>query len=124
SHKSYYYNPNQKSHDEEFRRLINLRRLIDKENSPSDLAGYRFSSCSLFFKLCKKIELKMDDHSLAPGMYIPLDQWELLLEDETTLGAKGGRQLGYHTLCKRYMNKDTFVDLIQAGFIGTTGNAS
>lgn len=124
SHKSYYFNPNQKSHDEELKRLMNLRRLIDKENSPSDLAGYRFSSCSLFFKLCKKIELKMDDHSLAPGMYIPLDQWELLLKDETTLGAKGGRQFGYHTLCKRYMNKDTFVDLIQAGFIGTTGNAS
>lgn len=123
-HKSYYYNPNQKSHDEELKRLIKLRGLINKENSPSDLAGYRFSSCSLFFKLCKKIELRMDDHSLAPGMYIPLDQWELLLKDETTLGEKGGRQFGYHTLGKRYMNKETFVGLIQAGFIGTTGNAS
>lgn len=123
-HKSYYYNPNQKSHDEEFERLMKLRKLIDKENSPSDLANYRFSSNSLFFKLCKKIELKMDDHSLAPGMYIPLDQWELLLKDGTTIGAKGGRQFGYHTLGKRYMNKDTFVGLIQAGFIGTRGNAS
>ncbi|CDT28701.1 hypothetical protein BN1088_60007 [Sphingobacterium sp. PM2-P1-29] len=123
-HKSYYYNPNQKSHNEELERLKKMKSLIDKENSPSDLAGYRFSNCSLFFKLCKKIELKMDDHSLAPGMYIPLDQWELLLEDKTTLGAKGGRQFGYHTLHKRYMNKDTFVDLIQAGFIGTRGNAS
>ena len=123
-HSSFYYNPNQKSHDEELERLINLRKLIANEKSSIDLSGYRFSDCSLFFKLCKKIELKMDDHSLAPGMYIPLDQWELLLKDESTKGAKGGRQFGYHTLHKRYMTKDIFVGLIQAGFIGTSGNAS
>lgn len=66
----------------------------------------------------------MDDHSLAPGLYIALDQWELLLNDESTLGSKGGRQFGYHTLHKRYMTKDTFVSLIQCGFIGTDGKTS
>lgn len=123
-HSSFYYNPNQKSHDDELQRLIKLRNLIEKEISPVALSNFRFSNCSLFFKLCKKIELKMDDHSLAPGMYIPLDQWELLLNDKSTLGSKGGRQFGYHTLHKRYMTKETFVSLIQCGFIGTNGNAS
>lgn len=123
-HNGLYFNPNQGSHDAELKRLKALKTKIAKQEKKTGLAAYRFSDCALFFKLCKKFEMKWDDDSLAPGMYIPLDQWELLLSDESTLGPGGGRQFGYHTLKKRYLNKETFVDLVQAGLIGTCDQAS
>lgn len=119
-----YFNPSQGNHDSELQRLRKLKNLIAEEDVTSDLASYRFSECALFFKLCKKNQPRNEDHSLIPGMYIPLDHWELLLSDNSTLGEKGGRQLGYHTLDRRYLNKETFVGLIQSGLIGTTGTAS
>jgi hypothetical protein len=121
---SFYYNPNQSSHDDELQRLQRLRDLIGDEKKKDNLEHYRLTDSMLFFKLCKKIELKKTDHSLAPGMYIPLEEWEHLLEDDSTLGKRGGRQLGYHTLKKRYLHKDTFVNLVRSGMIGTAGDAS
>ncbi|SDP10421.1 hypothetical protein SAMN05428975_0317 [Mucilaginibacter sp. OK268] len=123
-HTGLYFNPNQGSHDEELKRLKSLKTNIAAQTKGSGLTAYRFSDCALFFKLCKKFEMKWDDDSVAPGMYIPLDQWELLLTDDSTLGRAGGRQFGYHTLGKRYLSKETFVDLVQAGLIGTCDEAS
>jgi hypothetical protein len=123
-HESFYYNPNQQSHNDELKRLQRLRDLIGEEKHTAGLEHYRLSESTLFFKLCKKIELKKTDHSLAPGMYIPLEEWEHLIEDDTTVGKRGGRQLGYHTLKKRYLHKDTFVNLVRSGMIGTAGDAS
>jgi hypothetical protein len=123
-HNTFYFNPNQGSHNDELERLKALKAKIAQQGKGNGLTGYRFSDCVLFFKLCKKFEMKWDDDSLAPGMYVSLDQWELLLSDESTLGPNGGRQFGYHTLKKRYLNKETFVSLVQAGLIGTCDQAS
>jgi len=120
----FYFNPNQGSHDDELKRMKALKSVIAGQAKGTGLNAYRFADCALFFKLCKKFEMKWDDDSLAPGMYIPFDQWELLLEDDSTLGGRGGRQLGYHTLRKRFLNKETFVDLVRSGFIGTSDQAS
>ena len=121
---SYYYNPNQVSHEKELARLQRLRNFIEEEIPNPSLRDYRLSPSTLFFKLCKKIELKRNDHSLAAGMYISLEQWEHLLNDGSTIGKKGGRQFGYHTLKKRYLHKETFVDLVRSGLIGTSGDAT
>jgi hypothetical protein len=123
-HDSFYYNPNQPSHEDELQRLQRLRDLIGEEKKKDNFDHYRLTDSMLFFKLCKKIELKKTDHSLAPGMYIPLEEWEHLLQDSSIIGKKGGRQLGYHTLKKRYLHKDTFVNLVRSGMIGTAGDAS
>ncbi|MCO5949837.1 hypothetical protein [Mucilaginibacter flavidus] len=119
-----YYNPNQVSHNEELKRLKALQKTIAALGKGTGLNAYRFADCPLFFKLCKKFEMKWDDDSVAPGMYIPLNQWELLLNDESTLGSRGGRQLGYRTVRKRFLHKDTFIDLVQSGFIGTCDEAT
>jgi|GEM_PF-1659325 len=121
---SFYYNPNQASHNDELKRLQRLRDLIAEQKKQHSLDHYRLTDSCLFFKLCKKIQLKKTDHALAPGMYIPLEEWEHLLIDDATIGKKGGRQLGYHTLKKRYLHKDTFVNLVRSGMIGTAGDAS
>jgi hypothetical protein len=120
----YYYNPNQKSHEEEIKRMNVLHDLVNSLPSSSQLADYRINKCPIFFKLCKKLQLKADDTSIAFGAYIPLDHWHLLLEDESTKGPKGGRQIGYKALRKRFIGTQTFVDLMQHGFIGTQSLSS
>lgn len=119
-----YYNPKQKSHDDELERMCQLQSLLNKESKGSCLNEYRFSDCPIFFKLCKKLQLKGDDGGIAPGAYITLDQWKLLLEDESTKGKNGGTQIGYHTLNRRYMRRQSFIELIQSGLIGTQASGS
>jgi hypothetical protein len=120
----YYYNPNQKSHTSEFARLKKLQQLIDKEPASDKLLDYRLAHTPIFFKVCKKLQLKADETTIAAGAYLPLDHWERLIKDPSTKGKKGGCQIGYHTLHSRYIGTQTFVDLMQKGFLGTHSQAS
>jgi hypothetical protein len=114
-----YYNPKQKSHGEELARMEHLQTLLDEAKQVNDYKDYRFSLSSIYFKLCKKIEMKKADSSIVAGAYIPLKQWKMLLSDPSTKGDKNGIQMGYHTINNRYLGTATFVDLIKKGFIGT-----
>lgn len=114
-----YYNPKQKSHAEELARMEHLQILLDEAKQVNDYKDYRFSLSSIYFKLCKKIEMKKADSSIVAGAYIPLQQWKMLLFDPSTKGDKNGIQMGYHTINNRYLGTVTFVDLIKKGFIGT-----
>lgn len=119
-----YFNPIQKSHDDELARMSELQRLLKKEQRGGSLNDYRFMDCPIFFKLCKKLQLKDDDGSIATGAYISLDQWRMLLNDDSTKGRLGGTQIGYHTLDKRYLSKQSFIELVQRGMIGTQAKGS
>lgn len=114
-----YYNPNNSSHKDEYERMSSLFDLISQDKPSHDLIDYRLTSCHIFFKVCRKLKLKLDDTSIAAGAYIPLTQWNILLKDSSFNGPKGGIQIGFHTLNKRYIGTQTFVDLIQKGFLGT-----
>lgn len=114
-----YYNPNNPSHQEEHERMSRLFDLISQDEPSHDLIDYRLTSCPIFFKVCRRLQLKPDDTTIAAGAYIPLTQWNILLKDPTLNGPKGGIQIGFHTLNKRYIGTQTFVDLIQKGFLGT-----
>jgi hypothetical protein len=70
------------------------------------------------------VKLSTTDNSIASGAYISLPHWKCLLTDVSTLGIKGGRQIGYHTLRSRYIGTKTFVELVNIGMIGTQGIAS
>jgi len=119
-----YFNPNQESHEVEIERMNEkLRQLVSQEPDHS-LDDYRLSRCPIFFKLCKKLTSRADNFSIAAGAYIPLDQWNLLIKDSSTLGPQGGRQIGYHTLKNRYLGTQGFVELVQKGFIGTNSISS
>lgn len=115
----YYYNPIQRSHDDELKRMQKLYDGLLKEKQGESLNDFRIGNCPIFFKLCKKLEFKQSSTSISAGAYIPLTQWTILLGDDSTKGPKGGRQLGYHTLQKRYIGTQVFVDLMQRGFLGT-----
>lgn len=119
-----YYNPSESSHDQELQRMIRLQGYIDGIKKDVTLADYRFSNCPIFFKVCKRLQLNQNDGSIAMGAYIPLDQWNLLLNDKSILGSKGGRQIGFHTLKRRYVGTTMFVELVKRGLIGTHSLAS
>ncbi len=120
----YYFNPNQKSHTDELVRMQKLQKLIDSHPESKKLVDYRLVKTPIFFKVCKKLQLKTNDTSIATGAYIPLDYWEKLLEDPSTEGKRGGRKIGYSTLNKRYIGTGEFVYLVQKGFLGTHSKAS
>ncbi|WP_439698195.1 hypothetical protein ACFGVS_08050 [Mucilaginibacter sp. AW1-7] len=119
-----YYNPNQKSHTDELRRMDRLQTLLDEGEKSTSLKDYRFSNSSIYFKLCKKLEIKKADAAIATGAYIPLQQWKILIGDTSTKGSRDGHQLGYHTIKNRYIGTGTFIELIKKGFIGTNNNTS
>jgi hypothetical protein len=114
-----YFNPNQKSHTVELARMNDVLQKWLSKTSNNSLKDYRFSTCPIFFKICKKLTSKADDFSIAAGAYIPLDQWNILIKDPSTVGPRGGCQVGYHTLKNRYLGTQGFVQLVQKGFIGT-----
>lgn len=119
-----YYNPNQVSHNDELKRMQDMQTLLDREAAGTSLNDYRFSNCPIFFKLCRKLEIRNNDGRIASGAYIPLNQWERLLQDESTKGSKSGRQIGFRTLSGRYLRTQTFIELVQHGMIGTQANGS
>ncbi|HLP55061.1 MAG TPA: hypothetical protein VK151_08535 [Fluviicola sp.] len=121
---SAYYNPSESSHDKELHRMQSLQKFLDQAKKSATLMDYRLSGCPIFFKVCKKLQLHQNDGSIAMGAYIPLDQWNLLLNDDSTLGPKGGRQIGFHTLKRKYIGTSIFVEMIQRGLIGTHTLAS
>ncbi|OJV54190.1 MAG: hypothetical protein BGO31_12610 [Bacteroidetes bacterium 43-16] len=122
--RNYYYNPKNTSHDRELARMTDLLALLNKEQKGSCLIDFRVSSCPFFFKLCKKMSIKEDDGAIVTGAYIPLDQWLFLINDDSTKGKNGGTQLGYHTLGQRYLTKQTFIELVQRGMLGTQAMGS
>lgn len=117
--KGIYYNPKERSQIQELKRMQEIFKLLQKDEKSVRLEEFRLSECPFFFKLCKRNQFKATDHAIIPGAYIPLTQWNMLLKHKSTIGPNGGRQIGYHTLGKRYIGTKTFVDLMQRGFIGT-----
>lgn len=124
SSKSFYYNPRQGAHDNEIARMDDFFRLLTAETPTATLVDYRFSDCPLFFKLCKKIQLKANESTIAHGAYISLNHWNILLKDESIRGPHGGLQIGFHTLGRRYIGTHLFVELVQKGLLGTSVVAS
>lgn len=124
TYSNYYYSPNNKSHEKELHRMTNLLALLNKEHKGSCLIDFRISRCPFFFKLCKKMSIKEDDGAIVTGAYISLEQWLRLLKDDSTRGKSGGIQIGYHTLGQRYLTKQTFIELVQRGMLGTQAMGS
>jgi hypothetical protein len=80
--------------------------------------GYRLSENPFYLKLCDRMAFDPSDQGLAPGMYLPLDYWRLLLEDDRTLGRGGGRSVTYEN-AGRHLHNTNFISLVSAGWIGT-----
>lgn len=80
--------------------------------------GFRLCSNPFFLKLCPRVLFDPDNAGLVSGMYLPLDYWKRLSEDERTLGPRGGRYVSYEN-ATRYFDNTSFVTLVTDAWIGT-----
>jgi len=55
---------------------------------------------------------------MLPGMYFPLDMWDLLMRTEYVKGSRGGQRVSFESTPRRLSNSE-FTSLVAKGWIGT-----
>jgi hypothetical protein len=90
----------------------------DPELEDYDLEGYRLYSKTFYWKLCQSLSYKPTGTELIPGMYLPLDFWELLIRSGSLKGPMGGIGATRDNI-HRHINNTLFTELVQGGWIGS-----
>lgn len=116
--KTIYRFPN-KQLSEELDRMKTLLIELNKVSPNTKADGFRLSENPFFLKICPRLVFNPDNVGLVKGMYLPLDYWELLSEDPTMLGPKGGKRLSYENV-RRYFDNTDFVTIASGGWVGST----
>ncbi len=106
--------------DEQLQVELGRMQALRASSQPTSVADWRLTAEPFFFKLVEGSKMRSRDERLARGMYLPLDLLEILLEDPTVRGPRGGVRLGWHN-AQRYLSTTQFVNLLQNGFIGSRG---
>lgn len=112
------YRPTEASYRSELERMREFERSFRTGKSQTDLFGYRLHSGVFYFKLCPAEVLEPTSTEMIPGMYIPLDYWDILVSSRNIVGPRGGKCITYDNV-GRYFNNTFFVDLVKAGWIGS-----
>ena len=107
----------------EIDRMQKILRVINSFPDSSSLNDYRLNNNPFFLKFCSRMVFEPDDTSLIPGMYIPLDMWNLLITSDTVLGPRGGQVISYNSVT-RYFDNTEFAVLVNKSWIGTYGDQS
>lgn len=114
----YVYRPTDSTYISEINRMNAFMKTITLKETNKNLQNYRFNKDLFYFKLCPaKIE-NPNSNQMVKGMYLPLELWTVLLDDDSTNGPKGGKQLSYNNT-ERYFNNTQFINLAQNGWIGS-----
>ncbi len=103
----------------EIQRMDEILSVLEKCPNTKDHSSYRFFQNPFFLKLCSRIVFNPDDVSLVPGMYIPLEQWKLLENDESLIGKRGGRGITFENVT-RHIENTHFIRLVSEAWVGTT----
>lgn len=102
--------------ESELRKQLALMPSISVE--PRDSRDWRMSESPFWFKFVKGDAGRADDELVLRGMYVPAEYLRLAIDDETLrTGPNGGFRLGYSNA--RYVTRQTFVELLRRGLIGT-----
>ncbi|MGN7875947.1 hypothetical protein ACTJKJ_20505 [Roseateles sp. 22389] len=64
------------------------------------------------------------DPDVKTNVLLPLDHFEEILADESFRTAAGNVRVSYEGLDGRYMRQTAFIDLLQAGYIGTDASTT
>lgn len=113
----YIYRPSDPSYVAEIERMHSFRNSL-KPNFEQSLESYRLNNGLFYFKLCPARMENSKSDRMVNGMYIPLELWDILLEDKCTNGPKGGKQLSFKNT-GRYFSNSQFINLAQNGWIGS-----
>jgi|ERR1041384_580791 hypothetical protein len=105
--------------DHQIARMQELVESIRPYGVPADSRGYRLLWNPFFLKLCPRIVFEPDSAGLTPGMYLPLDNFRLLVAAEATTQQKGWRGITFANV-GRYLDNTHFIMLVAKAWIGTT----
>lgn len=95
---------------------------LPTDNSAS-AHDWRLSSSPFWFKFVRTKDFTAGDPKVLRGMYVSAEFLRIALEDRSLLtGPRGGFEISYANT--RYIPRDTFVDLVRRGFLGTTATAT
>lgn len=103
----------------EIERMNTLRNKLMKCQKSVEKDGFRLNDNPFYLKLCPRIVFDPDDTRLVSGMYIPLDYWNILNEDSSIEGPRGGKVISYENV-GRYFNNTEFVTMVAKAWVGTT----
>jgi len=98
-------------------------RQLGTPADPTTPREYRLNPDACYFKICNPETLDPYSTALLPGMYLPLELSELLIDSGEIAGPGGGPAFSYETVARRLSNT-LFTDLVQTGWIGTRGDVS
>jgi hypothetical protein len=98
-------------------RMEDLTKFGTVPNSPDQ---WRIGPDFAFVKLAQDQAPDRAAFGMVPGQYLPLSYIRILLSDDSTLGERGGRRLGYG-IVGRYLSNKQFIDLTAHGLVGTIG---
>jgi hypothetical protein len=102
-----------------YRPDINLKQEIQRMDkfvtlSRSSKSGYRLNPDAFYLKFVKR------DASLKGGSIITsLEHYKQFIASPLSRGPRGGVRVSYKSLGGSYLRNNTFLDLIQSGYIGT-----
>src|SRR5690606_5813853 len=68
--------------------------------------------------------VKRDGSLKNGGIVIPLKHYEVLREDPSCRGPRGGLRISYESLSGRYLRANAFVNLLHSGYIGAHADAT
>ncbi|MFI6929327.1 hypothetical protein [Streptomyces sp. NPDC050287] len=97
-----------------------LEQVSQLSSQPARSHEWRLSQDACFLKFAHWRNGTGSSTELARGMYIPLSYARVLLEDDCTLGPRGGRIFSYER-ANRYLVGSEFADLVKLGLVGTVG---
>ncbi len=112
------YRPIDKSYSEEIKRMREFERIAIRKENLALLTDYRFNDNAFYLKLCPAELIDPASSEMIRGMYFPLSYWERLLSSTDTTGPRGGKYVSYRN-AGRYFTNTAFIELVQAGWIGT-----
>lgn len=108
------------SYEAERMKMTNHNRAHGVMQPPASAPSeFRLHPGAFYFKLCEAAHQDPSPSGLLQGLYFPLDLWNLIIQDPSSLGPRGGLRVGPQTV-DRYMTTTMFVDLVKAGWIGSS----
>lgn len=111
--------------DRQLRKELKRMRIVDQKCTPEpgDSYPYRLVPQPCWIKLCEARPLVVDSADLIPGMYLPREAFEHLIDSPLVRGPRGGSLLTYSNV-PRHLNNTTFTSLVGDGWLGTTGRGT
>lgn len=106
---------------EELKRMRAFNANTLDNTQPNSLNEYRLNPEAFYFKLCQSVTYSPMSTDLIPGMYLPLDYWETLLQSPEIKGSHGGLRITNENIY-RHLNNTEFITLIKHGWIGSRRN--